>query len=183
MSLLVQQAQTHVIINTFFIQGHIQEIQVVITMFVLERLFYMKWGMFLVQYTGPGLLCNTDKSIMNNTHLYEDLGLSDDDKCMYKKLYCPGKTSVEEIKATEVAIKIFPNPTDNNMLNLQISNPFNYQINYNIVSPIGNSVLSGNILPNENTKSINLEDIPTGIYVIVLNYNDNKKIEKFIINK
>ena len=111
-------------------------------------------------------------------------GLSSDDICMYKKLYCwTPPSSVEETNTTEIGIKIFPNPTNNNAIILQLDNPIAKQINFEIISPLGNTVLKGSILPEENPKRIALEDISSGTYVIIFNYEGKQIAEKFIINK
>jgi len=105
------------------------------------------------------------------------------DKCMYQKLYCSTMTGVEDIKIEEPIVKIFPNPTNTNLLNLQINNPSENLMNFEIISPLGLKLLSSEIQPCENTKTFNLDGFASDVYVMVLNYNGIQEIKKFVINK
>ena len=142
--------------------------------------------------------CDKEGSIMNNGDKGDDgikkgydfdspaHNLTDDDICMYKKLYCCTDypfTEVNNLIITSVEIKIFPNPTNSNILNLQINNPAENLMNFEIISPLGIKLLSGEIQPSENTKTFNLDGFASGVYVIVLNYNGKQEIKKFVINK
>ena len=91
-------------------------------------------------------------------------------------------TGIEETNETEMQFKVFPNPV-NDLLNLQISNPNGTSINFEIISLLGNTELSGAIQPYEKQKTFNLEEFASGIYMLVLNYDGKKEIRKFVINK
>jgi len=67
-------------------------------------------------------------------------------------------------------IKISPNPANNY---IQLSNIIN-TYDYKIVNSIGQSVLQGNVSPNER---IDVSELAKGMYVIVLN---NSVTTKFI---
>jgi hypothetical protein len=112
-------------------------------------------------------------------------GLSSDDICMYKKLYCSDLTSGLEDKpfAQDFGIKIFPNPTNSDLINLQFSNSEGLLLNFEIISPIGITILTGEILQNENPKTITLGNLSSGFYFLILKHDGKQEIQKFIINK
>jgi len=73
------------------------------------------------EYGDSGRTCRHAGSIMDSINfLRSDRGLSPDDVCMYKKLYCwPEGTDVKELIEIDFGITIFPNPTNSNLINLQ----------------------------------------------------------------
>ena len=130
------------------------------------------------------LPCKHSGSIIDNTDFEDpDRGLSEDDICMYMKLYCwEPPASYEESTVIEADIKIYPNPTDDDLLSINFNNPLGIELRYEIVSPLGTSVQKGVQLPNENPKTIMLENIHSGIYFIIFNYDNKQEIKKFIVN-
>ena len=132
--------------------------------------------------------CDKNGSIMNYDYDFtttSDVLFNDDDKCMYKKLYCwtPPPVEVEDGKIYEVGVEIFPNPTNTNLINLQFGNPSGVLMSFDIISPLGNIVLNGVIQPNENPKIITLDNLPAGIYFIKLNHDGRQETKKFVVDK
>ena len=131
--------------------------------------------------------CKHSGSIMNYNYDFTSTSppvLNSDDSCMYKKMYCwTPPTGVEDSKVTEQGMKIFPNPANNDILNLQFGNPEGLFMAYEIVSSIGNSVMNGNIMPNENSKIIVLDNLSAGAYYIILKHDGKQEMKQFIINK
>jgi hypothetical protein len=150
---------------------------------VLEHEFGHLFG-FGDEYIGRGVVCQKSGSIMMNTNFNDpSRSLSDDDICMYMKLYCPGTLGVEENQITKEGFRLFPNPANDNSLTLQVNNPLGKQINFEIISPLGASILKDKLSPDEDTKNINLEDYPSGVYFIIFHSGDKQEMEKFVINK
>jgi|GEM_PF-2891862 len=109
--------------------------------------------------------------------------ISYDDRCMFMKVYCCEPSLVKEPSEREISVKIFPNPTNINAINIQINNPSSELINFEIVTIIGTSILTGEILPNENPKTISLNNASSGVYYIILKHNGQQEVVQFIINK
>ncbi len=131
--------------------------------------------------------CWHSGSIMSDNN-FENPGRGFDDnnydKCMYMKLYCwSPPTGIEENQVTFEGIKIYPNPTNNDLINVQFGNPLGIYMTYDIISPIGTTVLSGNIQPNENPKTMVLDNLSSGVYFIVLKHGANQEIQKFVVDK
>jgi hypothetical protein len=137
------------------------------------------------EYDGDGLDCDHTGSVMDGTDFENpDRDLSDDDKCMYMKMYCwAPPTGVEENKKTLEGMKIFPNPTNNDLINIQFGNPLGINMTFEILSPIGDIISTGIILPNENPKTIILDNLSSGIYYIILKHDGMQESKKFIISK
>ncbi len=129
--------------------------------------------------------CFDNDSRMSNKGFFDDNSpvLTDDDICMYKKLYCSSLTDVEESHTFEQGVKIFPNPVNSDFINLQFGNPEFKRMSYEIISQIGSTVLKGEILPEDNPKTIVLKDMPNGSYVLILNSNGAIESKKFVVNK
>jgi hypothetical protein len=125
--------------------------------------------------SGAGTACATDGSVMNNTHVYDNVGLSEDDKCMYKKLYCPGTTSVKETnKEIITEINIFPNPVSDYLsIDIKNLNIINYIINTKI--DIYN-IYGQKILECPYSDKIDVSKLLPGAYY----FRIADKIEKFI---
>ncbi len=135
-----------------------------------------------------GIYCQHTGSIMqsgDNPNFYNiDFTLSNEDICMYKKLYCWSPfTKVEETQIFEQGIQIFPNPVNSDFINLQFGNPEFKRMSYEVISQIGSTVLKGEILPEDNPKTIVLKDMPNGSYVLILNSNGTFESKKFVVNK
>ncbi len=110
--------------------------------------------------------------------------LSDADKCAFMLLYCCDNFSnVEENQETFEVIKVFPNPTNSDLINIQFRNPLGKTMTYEIWSPIGDLISTGNILPNENPKTIILENLSSGVYYTVLKHDGFQESKKFVISK
>jgi hypothetical protein len=129
--------------------------------------------------------CPHNGSIMDNTDFCDPTrGLSPDDECMYKKLYCWSPPSgVDENKEILEGMTIYPNPANNNIINFQFENLPPLNMTYDIVSSLGEAVSNGNILPDENPKSINIENLPSGVYYFILKYDGKQEVKKFVIDK
>jgi len=86
-------------------------------------------------------------------------------------------TGVPEI-TKNVGIKIFPNPTTNNLLNVKI----NFQANdltYHIYNIVGQEIANGNFNSNE-TNTIPTDKLPCGIYVFIVKNNEKQLALKFV---
>jgi len=134
--------------------------------------------------------CYHNGSIMNfENHMsdYEEPAKADldaDDVCMYKKMYCWSTfTDVDDNTTGDFKYKIFPNPANNDKINLLINNPTENPINFTIISSIGQPLMSGQIQAFENEKTFNLDNFASGIYVLILNYGGKQEVRKFAINK
>jgi len=135
------------------------------------------------QYDDDGLDCDHSESVMDGTDFENpDRGLSDDDKCMYMKIYCwDPPTHVEDDNETLLSIKVFPNPTNLDLINIQFGNPLGIKMSYEILSPIGQQILTGNIFPGENQKTIILGNLASGVYYITLKQAGMKESKLFVI--
>lgn len=142
---------------------------------------------FSDQYTDTGLLCPSIGSIMggqDDSWHYMSKDLIEDDICMYKKLYCWSPLSdVENNLVLAQGVQIFPNPVNTDILNLQFSNPEFKNMSYQIISQIGDIVLKGNIKAEETLKTIELNTLSNGNYILIISSNGNQESKKFVVNK
>jgi hypothetical protein len=110
--------------------------------------------------------------------------LSDADKCAFMLLYCCDNFSDVEVNQESFEeIKVFPNPTNNDLINIQFCNPMGINMAYEIISPLGYSVSSDDIHYNENPKTIILGNLASGVYYIILKHDGIQETKKFIISK
>lgn len=86
-------------------------------------------------------------------------------------------TGANEIIDNHPAVVVYPNPVENNEIN--ISGLPKGTINYNVVHNLGSIIMSGS-LQGEDAR-INVEDLVDGIYFIVLTNDDLKVIRKIIL--
>lgn len=95
------------------------------------------------------------------------------------KLYNATYTSIEEKNTPSEAIRIFPNPTINQLtIEINTSKKLNYQLN--IYDIKGRKVLFQNDL--HKTLQLDVNKLPNGIYFVELINNEGiKKVEKIII--
>lgn len=106
------------------------------------------------------------------------------DRIYRAKLSDFGINNIQDLKTLQEFISyIYPNPSNNDLINLQFRNLLGINMTYEIISPIGNIVSSGEIQYNENPKMIILENLASGVYYIVLMHDGKKYTKKFIINK
>jgi hypothetical protein len=72
-------------------------------------------------------------------------------------------------------IKIYPNPISSNIINIKTSN-LGENITYEIANVLGQNILKGNLI----NEQINVGDLSSGTYVIVLKNKTQKTIKKFV---
>jgi len=106
------------------------------------------------------------------------------DRIYRAKLSDFGITNIQDMITLQESISyIFPNPSYNDLINLQFRNLLGINMTYEIISPIGNTVSLGNIQSNENPKTIILGNIDSGVYYLILKHDGKQDIKKFIITK
>ncbi|UZO81214.1 T9SS type A sorting domain-containing protein [Aquimarina sp. ERC-38] len=91
------------------------------------------------------------------------------------KIYVKGYNPTNRSATPEDAISIYPNPT-NELIN--ITGVFNNEV-IKIYDVLG--VLKREILSNQETMSININDLPSGVYFVSVKSEDNKGITRKII--
>ena len=87
---------------------------------------------------------------------------------------CSSFTGIEEVENEN--IKIYPNPA-NDFINIEINDNHNGNFNISIYNSLGIKVMETS---NENT--INIEDLPSGMYFINVTTENLNKTKKIIIN-
>jgi hypothetical protein len=87
---------------------------------------------------------------------------------------CSSFTNIEEIENEN--IRIYPNPA-NDFINIEINNNYDSNFNISIYNSLGIKVIETS---NENT--INIEDLPSGMYFINVTTENLNKTKKIIIN-
>ena len=92
-------------------------------------------------------------------------GLSIYDKCMFKKLYCPNTTSINDDSG--ILISIIPTPSKDF---LTVSSEISIPIEYQIYNELGQLVLDGYL---NSTNKINISNLTSGIYFLRMNNNPN----------
>lgn len=141
------------------------------------------------QYVGDSLDCDNSASIMSNVGFENpSRTLSDDDRCMYMKMYCWSPTSgINENAELQIDdVSVFPNPSNSNIINIQFDNTLAKDIDYEIVTSIGNVISKGHIADSESSaklKTIEIKTIPAGVYYLLLKYNGKQLTKQLIINR
>ncbi len=81
------------------------------------------------------------------------------------------------------SIDIYPNPTDGNF-NLELNGFENTEVNALVMNSIGQIVYQNNITPSgfNSQLSINLSDVPAGLYHVTVTYNGNRITKNIVIN-
>ena len=87
---------------------------------------------------------------------------------------CSSFTGIEEVENEN--IKIYPNPA-NDFINIEINDNHNGNFNISIYNSLGIKIMETS---NENT--INIEDLPSGMYFINVTTENLNKTKKIIIN-
>jgi len=77
-------------------------------------------------------------------------------------------------------LNVFPNPSTNGLLNIELSDYNNEEINLTIYNTCGTALLKQNI--REAKTQLNVSNFPKGIYLISIRSNNYSKIIKYIIN-
>jgi spondin N/type IX secretion system substrate protein len=83
--------------------------------------------------------------------------------------------SVDDLSFSE-RIKIYPNPISSNIINVKTSN-LGEDITYSIANLLGQNILKGNLL----NEQINVGDLSSGTYVIILKNKSQKTVKKFVM--
>ena len=143
---------------------------------------------FAHQDDGAGLGCShLNNTVMQKLSTGPDQNpineLSDDDRCMYAKLYCcDAPTVITDLKPIDdVSINMFPNPTNTNKITISINKEkYNCILFYKVYSFDGTEVLNGNFKSFTNKqKIIDLIGISSGSYIIILNCENKTFMQKF----
>ena len=87
---------------------------------------------------------------------------------------CSNFTSIEEVE--DKNIRIYPNPT-NDFINIEINDNHNGNFNISIYNSLGIKVME-----TSNESTINIEDLPSGMYFINVTTENLNKTKKIIIN-
>lgn len=119
---------------------------------------------------------------------YEVWVLSNDDKCMFKKLYCCSetKTFIETFCANsnnQFDFNIFPNPIFNKAANINTRNlEIGVDVELNIYAPTGQKVYSEKYHNLEN-KYLNIDNLVDGLYTVEIKSPNKKAIKNIIIHR
>lgn len=76
---------------------------------------------------------------------------------------------------TVEAISIYPNPVNNNIINIKFKDS-NENLTYKIINLLGQDIMHGNLQNNQ----IDITNIASGSYLLVLNSSGQKAIKKFV---
>lgn len=90
--------------------------------------------------------------------------------------------SVPEPEIYNKNLQIFPNPVKSSILNVQFECQARTGLDYEIISPLGLIVKYEKINPVVNPFTINLENLASGIYYIILKHDGINETKKFILN-
>lgn len=97
-----------------------------------------------------------------------------------------GDIAIDDIAITEnllsstsnkiLGIKIYPNPVSNEILNVKTNNLGKTTLNYEIANLLGQNILKGQLTKNQ----INIGDLASGTYFLILRQDNKKMIKKFV---
>jgi hypothetical protein len=90
----------------------------------------------------------------------------------------PASSGVEE-KTPEMIVSIQPNPSANGVFNVE----FNYATRISTMNLAGEVVYTEDVKMNENSKIVNLSNIPNGVYFICVENGTSLSKHKIVINK
>ncbi|MBM3435694.1 MAG: T9SS type A sorting domain-containing protein [Bacteroidetes bacterium] len=95
-----------------------------------------------------------------------------------------GQVGIDELTLNDGLINLYPNPAKG-MLTLELKSAKSGEVRVSIIDFIGKVVFDESYLFSQgvDTKSINLNNIPDGLYFIRLNSGDNSYSKKLIISK
>jgi len=81
--------------------------------------------------------------------------------------------SINEFNTQNVSV--YPNPVNDNVLNVQVQN-YNTDLDFEIINLLGQQITKGTLL----NKQVDVSNLTSGTYFLILNSEDNKVIKKFI---
>ena len=107
---------------------------------------------------------------------------SDMDNGLFVLKYTPDvNVNIEELPAYISQLDIFPNPTSD-VINIKMESKKTTDFDYQIISLSGQLIKSGNFkVKSKSQETINVNDIPVGMYMIVLNNGENVITNKISI--
>jgi len=132
--------------------------------------------------------CQYDESIMDDTDFNKtDRTLSEEDKCMYAKLYsCPPEASsvpefTSDVIDNDLIIKMYPNPTNINKINIEVNSSVDISkvIKYQIFSINGTLAVEGMLNNNDFVKQIDLKNLNSGSYFLKIHYKNRNYVKIF----
>ncbi|RKE92190.1 T9SS type A sorting domain-containing protein [Ichthyenterobacterium magnum] len=86
-----------------------------------------------------------------------------------------GTTTLSTETFTADSIRIYPNPVNNTIINVKLKES-NESLTYRIVNLLGQNILNGNLKNNQ----IDVSNIASGSYLLILDSNGQKVIKKFV---
>ncbi len=115
-------------------------------------------------------------------------GLSRDDKCMFKKLYCPSLTPVEDEYVEETGdVENFPNPFDNKTYFSFLVPEEGCYVTITVYNQIGNVVavpLSKQYNnPGQQNEIFDASELPSGFYYYTIQLGREIKTNKMIVSR
>jgi hypothetical protein len=90
----------------------------------------------------------------------------------------PSGVGVEE-KSSDMTVSIQPNPSANGVFTVD----FNYALRVSALNLAGEEVYTEDIKMNENSKIVNLSNMPAGVYFICVENGTSISKHKVVINK
>jgi hypothetical protein len=135
--------------------------------------------------------CGDPNGIMHSTPLppATDWSMSDEDKCMYMKIYCcPDEhTSVnDEINNNNVEFILYPNPVIANAIKLHLNDNISLDTKtLRIISDLGESLIQQQLKIGSNDYTIDISSLGNGSYTLLIVSPFGKKImyQRFIIQR
>lgn len=98
-------------------------------------------------------------------------------------LYENGESESEETVHDDM-LKVNPNPADDYVrVNIVSVDDLNFQANLRMFNGQGKEVKNVEVENNQRNLILNIEDLPVGLYYIVLEMNGKSEVVKFIIQK
>jgi len=78
------------------------------------------------------------------------------------------------------SIKLFPNPSETGVFYLELVN--SSKVSYTVLSQLGNSITSGSLVASASQATLDLSNLPSGVYFIKLSSGDNVVVKKLVID-
>jgi hypothetical protein len=101
------------------------------------------------------------------------------------RTYLDGWLGVDDLAFTDLRLKVFPNPASNT-LTISLFNEEHSFIDARIISFEGNEglIISNETIPaGEITFNQDISDLPSGTYLVLMNIEGKRIMQKFIINR